>query len=132
MLYINENPYANVTESSSYADKIKADRRTTDLSKALSLEQTRDVFELSGCSRIIPGTYTKFAVINWPAQDNKSEMHEVMAGYYKGEVSKQERSMPAVQMRRMCFIMTRIIIICQKKYMNCCRKPPKNMVKNMA
>ena len=90
MLYINENPYANVTETSSYADKIRAGRQTTDLSKALSLEQTRDVFERSGRSRIIPGTYTKFAVINWPAQDNKSEMHEVMAGYYKGEVSKED------------------------------------------
>lgn len=90
MFYINVNPYANVTESSSYADKIRASRPTTDLSKGLSAEQTRDVFERSGCSRITPGTYTKFAVINWPTRDNKAEMREVMAGYYSGQISKED------------------------------------------
>lgn len=90
MIYFNENPYANVTESSSYADKIRANRQTTDLGKGLSAEQTRDVFERSGCSRITPGTYTKFAVINWPVQSEKEEMREVMAGYYNGQISKEE------------------------------------------
>lgn len=90
MFYINENPYANVTETSSYADKIRSKRETIDMSKALSAEQTRDVFERSGCSRIIPGTYTKFNVISWPAVNNKAEMKEVMAGYYKGEISTED------------------------------------------
>lgn len=40
MIYLNENPYASVTESSSYADKIRANRPTTDMNKALSPEQT--------------------------------------------------------------------------------------------
>ena len=90
MFYIDANPYANVTKSSSYADKIRANRETIDMNKGLSAEQTRDVFERSGCSRITPGTYTKFAVINWPVQSEKEEMREVMAGYYSGEISKEE------------------------------------------
>ena len=63
MIYLNENPYASVTESSSYADKIRANRPTTDMSKALSPEQTRDVFERFGCSRITHFLFTTFKYI---------------------------------------------------------------------
>lgn len=89
MIYINqENPY-KVTENSCLADRIRGNRPTFQCTEEMA-KRTMDVFEKSGCKKVTYPQYTKFAVIDTPTSSIKKEMREVMAGYYDGEISKDE------------------------------------------
>ena len=89
MIYINHENPVKVTENSSLSDRIRGNRKTFQCTEEMA-KRTMDVFERSGCKKITYPQYTKFAVIDTPTSSIKKEMREVMAGYYDGEISKDE------------------------------------------
>ncbi|MCM1047658.1 MAG: hypothetical protein NC433_04450 [Clostridiales bacterium] len=89
MIYINQENPIKVTENSSLADRIRGNRPTFQCTEEMA-KRTQDVFEKSGCKKVTYPQYTKFAVIDTPAANIRSEMREVMTGYYDGEISKDE------------------------------------------
>lgn len=89
MIYINKENPVKVTENSSLADRIRGNRPTFQCTEEMA-KRTMDVFERSGCEKVTYPQYTKFGVINSPIDSEKEEMREVMEGYYKGEISKDD------------------------------------------
>ncbi len=89
MIYINQENPVKVTENSSLADRIRGNRPTFQCTEEMA-KRTMDAFERSGCEKVTYPQYTKFAVIDTPTSSIKKEMREVMAGYYNGEISKDE------------------------------------------
>ncbi len=89
MIYINQENPIKVTENASLADRIRGGRKTYQCTEEMA-KRTQDIFEKSGCQKVSYPQYTKFAVIDTPTADLKKEMEEVMAGYYDGEISKEE------------------------------------------
>ncbi|MBD5486238.1 MAG: hypothetical protein HDR18_12090 [Lachnospiraceae bacterium] len=88
MFYVDSNPY-KLTEDSSYAERIRSKRMVVQYTEE-DIKQTRDIFERSGCKELRYPAYTKLAVIDWPARDDRAEMREVMEGYYEGKVSAED------------------------------------------
>lgn len=89
MFYINQENPVKITENSSLADRIRGSRRTVQITEEM-VQRTQDIFEKSGCEKVTYPQYTKFAVIDTPADSMKEEMREVMTGFYNGEISKEE------------------------------------------
>ena len=86
--YINESPI-KLTETSSAADKIRAKREVIQITE--ELKKTKDILEKSGALKeVVYPQYTEFAVFDTPSIGEVEEMREVMKGYYKGEITKED------------------------------------------
>lgn len=101
MIYINRENPVKITENSSLADRIRGSRRTFQCTEEM-VKRTQDIFEKSGCEKVMKVFWMK--TIGW-LSGNAFRKEKIL----RKEKGKRDKTV--------CIIM-RITTISRKKYMN--------------